>query len=341
MKSGIELKKCITGLLQGNITVGELSDFIHFTRSIAETYLLKFRLNILNLYMHYGMSISDLSIDCIGEMFGRDEQDDYYIFKNFVQSLYHPLETIPENELFFAYKSFVLKITNAWLAKTYAQFDPAGARIHRNIKEAVKKSSNLTLHEDFRGYNIQISNGAVDEHLESFKLQDLESGLLNELSFINSIPEFLQKLANLFREQNTYQKSVRLIDLVKIVKKYYAGYRMQEIIGNGVDVQIDTVSIDRYTLERDVLRDIQNKIFSTYVLSGKMNKREAQALYSILSEIVGNFLREDFSTDSYYTIAEKHLSISKEEYNTTWRAKIEYLARLAREKLMLYFTDTL
>jgi len=54
-----------------------------------------------------------------------------------------------------------------------------------------------------------------------------------------------------------------------------------------------------------------------------------------LSEIVENICNGDNSTISYFSVAEKYLSISKADYNTRWRAKVEHLARQAREQLKL------
>ncbi len=338
MKSDINIKRYLASLLDGTPPVGELTDFIHFTRNITEAYLLQFRSNVLTLCFNHGISVSDLAIDCIGDIFARDEKEEYYILKKFVDSLYHPLEDIPEHELFIAYKSFVIKLVNAQLARTYAQIDPVGARVHRNMKDAVKKSAGLTLYEDFRGYLIRTKN-AGDEHIESQQLDELRRSLLEGSDVFHSMPKIIEKLAILLRKR--YKKSVRLIDIVQIVKNYVAGYSMQEFIGNGIDNADDLTSVDMTILHKYILRDIQSKIFTTYVLSGKIDKQEAHALYSVMYDIVSDLCNGNASSDSYFTVARRHLPVSEKEYDIQWRAKIEYLARLAREKLMLYFNEKL
>jgi|GEM_PF-949538 len=339
MITEVNLRKYITDLIDGTIPIADLTGFVYFTRSIAESYLLHFRYNVLNVCYQQGISVSDLGIDCIGELFSRDEDDDFFIMSNFVQSLRMPLDSIPDNELFFAYKSFVIKLADAQLARTYAQIDPVGARLHRNIKETVKHSDRLTLSEDFRGYMIYPGNDTSCEHLEESQLDDLERRLLEGSSVFHSTPKILDRLSTLL--ENEYRKAVRLIDIVQILKKYLSSHSVQDGIGNGSEIFDDVTPVDMKILRPEILRDIQSKIFSTYIISGKINKKDAQLLYAILVDIVTGLLDREIPTDSYYVIANKHLSISREEYNNEWRVKIEYLARLAREKLILYFTDKL
>ncbi len=339
MITDFNIRKYLTGLIGGNLPIADLSAFVHYTRSIAETYLLHFRSNVLPLCYQQGISVSDLGIDCIGELFSRDEHDTFYIMNNFVQSLHKPLGDIPDNELFFAYKSFVIRLADAQLARTYAQIDPVGARLHRNIKEAIKNSDGITLREDFRGYMIYGSNNTSDEHIDQSQLNDLERRLLEGTSVFHSTPKILERLSSLLREE--YRKGVRLIDIVLILKKYLSSHSVQDSLGNGIETFDNATPVDMKILRQEILRDIQSKILSTYVITGKVNKREAQSLYVILRDIVTGFCDSEIPTDSYYAITNKHLAISKEEYNDEWRVKVEYLAKLAREKLILYFTDKL
>jgi hypothetical protein len=339
MITDFNIKKYIADLISGKLPLADLTRFVYFTRSVAESYLLHFRFNVLQVCYQQGISVSDLGIDCIGELFSRDEHDAFYIMNNFVESLREPLKDIPDNQLFFAYKSFVSRLADAQLARTYAQIDPVGARLHRNIKEAIKKSNGLILREDFRGYMIYTSNNTSNEYLDDSQLDDLERRLLEGSSVFHSAPKILEKLSLLLQDE--YQKAVRLIDIVQILKKYLSSQSIQDSMGNGIGAFDDVIPLDMTILRQEILRDIQSKIFSTYVLTAKINKKEAQSLYAVLFDIVTGICNRDTPNDSYYAIAKKHLSLSKEEYNADWRVKIEYLARLAREKLILYFTDKL
>lgn len=81
-----KLKEGLQRATHGNISEVQLSQLILISCSIAETYLTTFRHSVSQLCLQQGITIVDLSFDCIAEIFGRDQDNEFWQLKNFAAS---------------------------------------------------------------------------------------------------------------------------------------------------------------------------------------------------------------------------------------------------------------
>lgn len=329
---GISLKSLFDKVLKGSISHSELAHLIHFCRSISESYLLHRRTSLYQICSLNGFTVSDLAMDCIAELFARDEAGDFYQFKNFANSLNSKLDEIREIELQLAFKQFALKVTISQLAKIYQQADPMGAKIHRNIKEWTKKISDIKLVEDFRGYVIQPADRDPLDHLPQYPTPQLQNELLKVSTSKATTPDLLNCLITILNQQQDYRRSVPLFEVVQIFKRFYLNFTELEMVEEG-DFSIEEIArIDLENIKRQTQFTVQEKIFSTYLVTGKINKNEARALSEILMAIIDDWCMDNPDRLSLYQYAQEHLNISETEYERDWRSKVEYLYKLAREK---------
>ncbi|MFQ5633252.1 MAG: hypothetical protein ACE5I1_31190 [bacterium] len=334
-----KLKAWLQALLKGSISHTELANLVHFCRAIAESYLVQHRSSLVHVCALNGLTVTDLAYDCIAQIFARNEDGRFYQLERFADSLHSNLEETPQPELFLAFKSFVLKIARTQLAKIYAQSDPAGAKIHRNIKDCIKKSDSLRLVEDFRGYVLQPAKHNAHDYLTAYPLDQLERELLARAGRVGRIPELLEEVASILIEQEKYRRTIRLIDAVQIFKQLYIQIAHLSATTEVSAWKSDGLSqLDLEIIQRDVRRAVQEKIISTYLLPGKVNKTEAEALSNIMLEIIADWCQDPEQQYSFYQYVQRHLAISQSEYEAMWRTKLEYLSRIAREKFAACIT---
>lgn len=329
---GIALKSLFDKVLKGSISHSELAHLIHFCRSISESYLLYRRASLYRICSFNGFTISDLAMDCIAELFARNDEGKFYQFENFVNSLTDKLDKLPEKELFLAFKKFVLKVTVAQLARIYQQADPIGAKIHRNIKEWIKKLPDVKLVEDFRGYVIQSAELDTLDDLPQYPNRELQNELLQLSTSTATTPELLNCLISIINQQQNYRRSVPLFDVVQIFKQFYLNFAELEMMDEG-DFSLEEIArIDLENIKKQTQFTVQEKIFATYLITGKISKNEAQALSDILIAVIDDWCLDKPNKFSLYQYSQEHLNISETEYETDWRTKIEYLYKIAREK---------
>lgn len=341
MTPAAELKSLLVNASSGTIDVKQLARLILISRSMAEAFLNHRRSSIVHLCSFHGITVGDLAMDCLAELFARDEGNQFTQIRNFLAALKNPLESVPELDVFLAYKAFLTKIIAAQLARVYAEIDPAGAKIRRNIKDALKHSEGFALKEDFRGYVLAPAVGDPLDHLEDFPLSELEGELTSRASISSEIPDLLKALCAILMQQDRHRRSVPLIDLVQVVKSIFSRFSPFE---EREETEIDLSELnaaDLFPLRRQVLHGVNEKIISTYLLKRKVNREEALALSRVMHSIITEWFEEGERKNSFYDYVRRFQPVTEEEYNAVWRQRIEYLARVGREIIKSHFDENL
>lgn len=280
--------------------------------------------------MQQGLTVTDLAYDCVAEAFARNEQNKFLQIDNFIRSLYQRLEDIPETDLFLAFKQFLICIADAQLARLYAQADPAGAKIHRNLRDNIKTSHCLQLEKDFRGIVIKPKNVDTLNHRELFPIDEFERELSNRLDHQPSTPEFIRELYNILTTQETYRRSITLVEVTQTFKKIYQ-HDFEPIDVESFSFEgLTEFEIDRIRMQVELA--LKEKILLTYLAKSKVNRKEAEALFDALSDILEDWCTDEESQTSLFRYLNQHLPMNEETYESTLRSKMEYLLKIAREE---------
>jgi hypothetical protein len=339
MTSTLNLRYLLTQAATGAITARELSELVHCTRALAESYLNAHRRSILSICAFHGITERDLATDCIGEVFTTDDANRFTQIQKFQRTLEERGTTQTDFEVFLAYKALVIKIVSAQLARSYAQIDPAGAKILRNIKDAIKHTTTLQLRESMGGYLISVSQRDALDHLEAFPLSLLEHQLASTGSTHKEIPELLKTLSTILHRQHQYRRSIPLIDLVQIMKSLYGQPPPSEET-TGVDLR-SLENEELHPLRQRVMQAVNEKILSTYFLKQKITREEAEKLSRVLHSIIVDWFEAGISENSLFEQTRAHLGITAAEYHAVWRKRVEYLVRVARETIKNYLEENL
>jgi hypothetical protein len=324
------LKPNLLQLRSGKISISEMTELVYFCRSVIEAYLNSTRRSITQLCMTQGLSITDLSYDCIAEVFARNEQNKFPQVENFTDVLREPLDVISDNDLFLAFKQFLICIADAQLARLYAQSDPAGAKIHRNIRDTVKNSKIFQMERDYRGLVLK-PNIDIDESLEKYPREELERALFDRIDHQTTTPELLNIIYTILIEQHTYTCSVPLVDIVQIFKKVYrSDSGVEDASSDLASEGLKQFEIDRVCSQVEL--SLKEKILLTYLARGKVDRKEAEAMFNTFRELLQDWCCGEESQTSIFNYFKRYLSVSEEQYERTYRAKMEYLLKIAREE---------
>lgn len=337
--SGATLKQILIHTLGESATSAQLSVLVYFARSIAESYFLHFRSSVLQLCQEYGLSTTDLALDCIAEIFARNADGRFTNLQHFASSLDVPIVETPPDNLLEAFRSMVIRFANAQLARSYAQIDPAGAKIHRNLRDHLRQSTQLKLSEDFRGYVIEPRKADLLNSRPPFPLEPFMHRVHEELDRSFTFPRFLTTLHREMVSQHRYRRSVILFEVVQMLKTQFAeaGVRESE---EGVVID-ETIGLDLATLRHDIQKIIQQKIISTYFLTGKLTREDARVLNDVLTRVMADIIENGAPQKPFQDYVMEFRTLSLHEYETHWRAKVEYLSKIGREALATWLTKNL
>ncbi|MHB8931773.1 MAG: hypothetical protein ACYC5R_14350 [Melioribacteraceae bacterium] len=204
-----------------SINHSQLTDLVRISRLIIQSYLINYRSKVINLITRQGITITDLSYDCIADAFARNGENKFQIIKKFISSLNTGIKEIEVINLFLAYKSFLIKITEAQLARLYSQSDPIGSKILRNVKDVVRCSDKFAIVKNLSGLALVAGNSDELFCKPEFPLEKImtEFDMSGNESDTNSL---LNQLHQIVISQCEYRRSVLLIDVVSLFKKYFS-----------------------------------------------------------------------------------------------------------------------
>lgn len=325
----VKLSSLLQAAIKRVCSAGDLAQLIHASRSIVQAHLETHRRSVVVLSLHHGLSLTDLAYDCIAEAFARTEDGRFVQLENFNASLQSPIDQAPDMEVFLAFKGYLVRVADAQLSRLYAQADPAGARIHRNIRECAKTSTHLSLDKDFRGLVLRPTQCDCLDHLEAFPIEKLEASLLGHRN--GTIPETLACLERLLAGQSEFRRSIPLLDLVGALKRILGAHLACDISdGDGFDRDAFS-NADIQSIRDEVEFVVKEKILLTYLARGKADRQQAEAMANAMHDLIEGLCSGDHKR-SLFEYLRVHWPLTEQEYEHQVRSKMEYLMRIARDE---------
>lgn len=334
----ILIKKMLIKSQNSPLDFIEIKEFVTISRIIISTHLKYSRPKIIVLCNQEGISLEDLAIDCIAEIFEIDENNKYSKLNKFVQKLNSSLNDLPPSEVYLAYKAFLIKIAEIQISRYYAQVDPNGYKILRNIKEYVTSSSNIYFQNSFHGQMICLAQYYnVDDQLSYINLDELKKDFDLVPKSKSDIPTLMNILISLLEKQFKYRHEILLNDCVILLKEYFHINNIGELNSMSDSFTTNLIDIDKVELEQimqKVINRIDEMIVINYFAKNKITKEEADLIHNVMKDIVHDWqiIGENESLHKYFN---RYLEIPVEYYIKVFKSKVEYLVKIAKKEFKL------
>ena len=130
---------------------------------LARAYLIRresagrLSLNVL------GLPLDDLAMDCIAQLFARDETGAFHELQRFFAD--HSLDTFDAVDAHRALRTLVNQSVNDRLFRCYREADPGLGRIIRNLKRAIRHSTQCHLERRGSSLYVVVTNGDAGTRL--------------------------------------------------------------------------------------------------------------------------------------------------------------------------------
>lgn len=327
------LKAAIVKLSQGDHTHGDLLVVVHFSRAIVEAFLRVKMDNLRYLYAGQGLTETDVAYDCIAELFHGGDGREYPKLNRFAASLYRPIAEIPAVELFVAWRSLLTRVAKGHIAEMFHAADPVGGRIHRNIRDCVKRFPDLRVVDSPWGLCLRIEPARTASRGNSLPPEVLDAELSRRMGGRDGTAQLLGHVRDILASDELHGGRIRLFDIVQIVKKRY-GTELGEAAMEMDPRHEGLTKSDVALLREECLAHVKEKIFLTYLGKGKLSRREATALYDTVASVVDDWSAGVDGDRSLQDRLTDFLAFDGGEYASRYRTKLEYLVKTARESLV-------
>ena len=335
------LRSQIESAAEGSISRSDLVRLVQLARTLCQAHFEYMRGSVARLMIQLGLTTTDLAYDCIAEVFTRDEQSKFPLIENLVGSLRDNLENLPDREVFLAFKAFLLRVADAQLARLYAQADPVGSKIHRNIRDCLKTSPTLELGRDFRGYVVRPRQNDSLDHLEQFPCEELEREFLSNTQQGQRVPQLLQILNEALACQSKYRRSVSLTEVVQLFRKIYVEDAADNAESQELAMLEGLTQFEVDHMRAQVENVLKEKILLSYVAKGKADGMQAEGMFFAMHDLLADWCSGEDQTPGLFEYLQRHISVNKQTYEDTFRVRMEYLLRIARSEFAARLTKQL
>ncbi len=341
----------VKSICSGDYSQAQLVQYINWAQKISLGYL-KYQevtgKRISGERLNTEIELGDLAIDCIAELFSRDENGSFPQLKKYYETKFAELENITDSDVLILTRRLIVRKTKQELSRIFRERDPEGAKIVRNIKVAIRSSEKLSFFQEMgrefvfykNGFHYNpeenIQNKELLQYLRKTKPPITEEILHSQFlqiynpgdSISNSIKKILELVYNNTESQN-YLAIDKIVKLLRSLK--FESYKEKLNSEGHVSTPIDNLEnkeIEGYI--EIVMDEISEKIQKQYVDSGKLSEEKSTTYTKALKDVLYDLIQKK-DTSSYYRNLKHYLpELSQKEYRNNERSVFEYLAKVAK-----------
>jgi len=333
-----ELKAALEALLVRSLSYQELELVVRSFHGLATAYIGR-KMNAGRLETsRLGVSLEDLAVDCIAELFARDEEGRFDILQSYFGR--GDLERMSEGEFLGLCRRLVFSAVNQQLFRIYGAYDPAFRKLLRNLKGAAHRTEGFHLVEHQGDSWVLISsNGAQLNHTPAIPPEYLEVLLTRQISVRDSSVDMLRAFDRALSDTQGYAHGYPLIGLAAVLRHVLARMEMAEAPEPADAISVE--EIDRVITS--ILPQVITEVGERYVREGKLDQEVLGAYRLAVREILlMEYGHGNGQGVSFYDILSTLLpGTTPTEYAAIHRSRLEYVVRLCRRRFLEAMQDNL
>lgn len=298
-----------------------LNNIIEISYQIALKYIKYHQRNLNTLLEKEEISIKELAVDSIAELFVKDENGDFNkllcAFNN-----WRPEIKTEEEANFFLNKIVSARVEQN-IFKILKEEDPFFSKLLDSINYLIKQNGFYKIHFLGKTYITETKQEAFTKSfitLEEF--DNLPLALFQQKKLI------LTNLFNYLRLETDFNIAIPLNDLIYKLKHInfsdYLFIESEEIITQNFEIN---------DIMETALDFTSNKL-NSYLTKGKLNEREIFAIKKALKEMIVDLSNGGVSPGLYKYLFPYIKNLSKEEFSEKYHNILEYLLKVMKIKIM-------
>ena len=342
------LTQLVQNICAGTYCQSELVQFINLAQKISLSYL-KFQeilgKRISGERLETDIELEDLALDCIAELFSRDDDLSFPQLKKYYEAKFEEQPDITDPDVLILTRRLVVR--------------NGRAEIVRNIKVAVRNSEKLFLFKDMgRDYVFQ-SNGHLYDELDprqnvalSVYLRRTSPPMPDDLltsTFIDvydpnkSVSAMIKDLFECVQDLTDYQNYLSLDSIVKLVRNvkfevFKERLIFEEVIPTPQD-HLESKEIESYI--DVVMQSVETKISCQYITTGKLDSEKADIYKRALRDVLFDLIQKKDNSSYFRNLKYYIPELTQQEYRQEERSVFEYLAKVAKREFRKHLKELL
>jgi len=333
----LSFKEAFGSVLSGQSDPNAIAILVGESHRIARAYLLQ-KTKRGSLHPDFfGLTLDDLALDCLADLFQRDEAGIFVQLDAHFTTL--GWQALDEEDLHIALRRMVFNKVNEGLFRRYREADPGLAKLIRNLKLAVKSATELSLAR--RGTELWLIVGAAGELSSSLPMappEILEAYLITSTEGTRPLSEMLAAFASFTKQETSYCNGYPLTSFAQIVRTLFITLESASPDGHEDKAFLPSNVERAIQLGTD---QVQEAKYETYVEKKKVDEETYQTYFRTVRDIlVAQYMRNELPEVSYFEALKRHIpSLTEEDYRGNHRHIMEYVTKLSRASVIRYLSD--
>lgn len=287
-----------------------------------------------------GLSIEDLALDCIADLFERDQGGRFVHIEAYFNDAGWP--NLSEQAATIALRRLVFSKVSDGLFRRYREADPQVAKIIRNVKLAVKASPCVKLVRKGNALWLVVSDADFSVRPAPLIPPELvEARILARLHESTTIDHVLSTFVELVETWPTYRNAYPLSAFARTI--FDAFRRFGEISSEPTETEPFFMRGEIDDAVQAITEEVQSEMYGTYVERKKLRPSTFDAYCRAARDILASqFVPGATIRSSFFEALKFHLpQLTEADYRNDHRHVLEYLTKLARRRLVVHFERTL
>ncbi len=308
------LLEVIEKVKESNLTRDELNFLISRSYQISISFLkAKFKLNLkfLNSEEH---NMVDIAMDAIVPLFVKNNFGQLGICRS-LENWNDTLENISDADYFLS--RIIWRRVDQTVTKVLKERDPIFEKILKTLNFCIQKNKYKKI--SYFGTVFVLENPETELFGEIIDEQNFN--LIPEAYFGLRQADLFNKLFEYLFSETNYYSAIPLNLLVKRIKFYHTNRMTARIDHNGATGEI--ISLNE--IVDNGLKEVKEKLDVYYVQKDKLNKDEAELIYSAFSNISKDMLSGQIHDSLYLYLKDYRNSLTREQFYSKYLHIMNYL----------------
>ncbi len=328
-----KLPQTISAICDGTCTQQEINQFAKLCLKMAVIYLRVLEGRGQRIRETGDKSeLQGIASDCIADLFAQTNDSNLHQLQKYFAS--RITENQGADDLLILLRQLITQRVRQHLTKLFAQRDPEGAKLIRNIRLAATRFKELQTNKDATGEYISFLKAETRDH-RIFRPDYLD--LQNAFSFIfkaeYSVDKLVYEMLSKLSKDFYCLAEIRILDLAKLIREYRSAAKKNDNAGTTIDPLYFQREVE---LKKNVIKIVErlnDKISIKYVAKNKLTLDEGIAMSKALKNMANDALAGERLQENFYYLQKHWDSLTREEYYTSVRNVFEYFVRLFKEEV--------
>lgn len=299
----------------------KLNSIIELCFKLATRYLHSNRLRINKILQSEEITVQELAIDCISELFVKDSTNNDFVIRTAFINWKPKIEN--EQECLYFLNSIVSSRVEQHLFKLLKEQDPFFSKILDSVNYLIKQSGLFKIQFLGKTYIVKNNDGSVERNfIKAEQFEQLPNNLfLDKKKLFEYIFDYLKN--ELFLTE-----AIPLNDLINKLKHL----NFSDFI-SAVNIDSEIYKLETTEIIEAAIRDTQVKLSTSYFDKGKLDIDEKIAFEAALKDMATDLLDGGINPGLFSYLKPYILDLNENDYKDKYHNILEYLLKVMKNKI--------